>query len=340
MRIAVAFFILFAFFPVTAQDAEQTDYTGDIELYQKIIEREGPVSADELSAMESLYDDLVVSPYYEQAILLRSFISQAYEKNRLIQTELHQDVVKGLALKQQEEMDLQSRRNTGVMAGLITSGSVAIASLAVFNTFWYLSDDAFGYYLEAESSGEISSYMSKWQTYDLISYIALGTGVISLGATSLMIALLEPEIRPTSSKNYLGSYRPTDTKEQQLESLKTARFDLVEQYNRDLNTQKGLRIASYTTLGVGVAAFGAMAAGLILSNNAQTEIDTANPGVDTSDLAGQRDFFNILALGFGGTGLLTLTLSGLFALLQPDPEVGAAQIEDVDLIIEKILNQQ
>ena len=66
--------------------------------------------------------------------------------------------------------------------------SVGVSCLGLFNLFWYMGDRSYEEFLEADSASEEDRLQQITGTYDTLSYVFGGVGLVSLGVWIVLLA--------------------------------------------------------------------------------------------------------------------------------------------------------
>jgi len=74
--------------------------------------------------------------------------------------------------------------------------SVGISCLGLFNLFWYMGDRSYEEFLEADSASEEKRLQEITGTYDTLSYVFAGVGLVSLGVWIYLLATGPVSDRP------------------------------------------------------------------------------------------------------------------------------------------------
>ena len=74
--------------------------------------------------------------------------------------------------------------------------SVGLSCLGLFNLFWYMGDRSYEEFLEADSASEENRLQQITGTYDTLSYVFAGVGLLSLGVWIYLLATGPVSDRP------------------------------------------------------------------------------------------------------------------------------------------------
>ena len=74
--------------------------------------------------------------------------------------------------------------------------SVGVSCLGLFNLFWYMGDQSYEEFLEADSASEEDRLQQITNTYDTLSYVFAGVGLVSLGMWIYLLATGPVSDRP------------------------------------------------------------------------------------------------------------------------------------------------
>ncbi|MDA3938792.1 MAG: hypothetical protein PF693_05725 [Spirochaetia bacterium] len=72
-------------------------------------------------------------------------------------------------------------RNKNMLGWSLAGTSLVSASL--YGLFTYLSNDSYNSYSSTTITSDAISYREEFQTYDILSYVSLGTSLLSAGVS-------------------------------------------------------------------------------------------------------------------------------------------------------------
>jgi len=75
--------------------------------------------------------------------------------------------------------------------------SVGVSCLGLFNLFWYMGDRSYEEFLDADSASEENRLQQITNTYDTLSYVFGGVGLVSLGVWICLLATGPVSDRPS-----------------------------------------------------------------------------------------------------------------------------------------------
>lgn len=169
----------------------------DIKYYSDLIQTMSSVTDDNIHSLESIRSEIISSRFQfdellnEVENLLLSYISRKNRQDEILRLEnIKQEKLSRIStIKQRrKEIDYKIReynhisKNKNIL-GWSTAG-VSVLSTGLFGLFTFLSNESYDNYQAATITADAVAYKDEFQTYDTISYIALGAGLLGAGVSA------------------------------------------------------------------------------------------------------------------------------------------------------------
>ncbi len=122
--------------------------------------------------------------------LLGNLIAKKNNQDEIIRLEtIRKSKVSRLANIKQRRIEIDKkikeygrvRKNKNILGW--SSAGAGVLSSSIFAVFTFLSNESYGNYQSATITADAVAYKDEFQTYDTISYIALGTALVSTGVS-------------------------------------------------------------------------------------------------------------------------------------------------------------
>ena len=163
-----------------------TGFKGDIKYYSDFISTSTAVTKSHIQNLEYLQTKISDSMFqfdelsYEIKILLQNYNSKKIRQDKVIRLAEVKQRRTEIDFKIKEYDRISKNKN---FLGWSSAGASAL-STGLFGVFTFLSNESYGNYQAATITADAVAYKGEFQTYDTISYIALGAGLLGAGVSA------------------------------------------------------------------------------------------------------------------------------------------------------------
>ncbi len=168
------------------RDYINTGFKVDLKYYSDLITTNTAVTEDHIQNLEYLQTKISDSRFqFDELVNEVKVMIQDYNSKKI-----RQDKVIRLAEINQRRTEIDSNikeydrisKNKNIL-GWSSAGASAL-STCLFGIFFFLSDESYDNYQSATITADAVAYKDEFQTYDTISYIALGAGLVGAGVSA------------------------------------------------------------------------------------------------------------------------------------------------------------
>ncbi len=169
---------------------DQTTYSAYSERLKEaesLLEETASVSPEDVMRLEEWLEKLENTPYRDLVAKTRMLLFFAHKKNADASS----------TLSKSSNPDLETPGLASIRAGRPGRGrevaqwvtfSLGVSCLGLFNLFWYMGDRSYEEFLNADSNSEEERFQQLTNTYDTLSYVFGGIGLLSIGVWIILLA--------------------------------------------------------------------------------------------------------------------------------------------------------
>jgi len=177
---------------------DQTTYSAYSERLKEaesLLEESASVSPEDIMRLEEWLEKLENTPYRDLVAKTRMLLFFANKKKPDVSSTLSESTNSDLETPALASIRAGKPGRGREIAQWITFG-LGVSCLGLFNLFWYMGDRSYEDFLNADSSSEEDRYQQLTNTYDTLSYVFGGIGLVSLGVWIILLATGPVSDRP------------------------------------------------------------------------------------------------------------------------------------------------
>ncbi len=181
----------------TASEKQTTysSYSERLREAQNLLKNDYSIKPEDIARLEAWLGDLENTPYKDLIAKARMLVFLTREK-----LTNSPSTAPGGAPPDSPRPELATIRvanpDRGRQIAQWITFSVGVSCLGLFNLFWYMGDQSYEEFLEADSASEEDRLQQITNTYDTLSYVFAGVGLVSLGAWIYLLATGPVSDRP------------------------------------------------------------------------------------------------------------------------------------------------
>jgi hypothetical protein len=154
---------------------------------ESLLEEGGPVSIEDIMRLEEWLQKLENTPYRDLTAKTRMLIFLLNQRNGSLSSTASESTNSDRETPDWPSVEARTPGRGREIAQWVTF-SLGVSCLGLFNLFWYLGDRSYEEFLNADSSSELDRLQQVTNTYDTLSYVFGGIGLVSLVAWIILLA--------------------------------------------------------------------------------------------------------------------------------------------------------